>query len=413
MELKINLPELHPAQREIVDHPARFKVLACGRRFGKTQAALDLIAFHLLEGHAVAYFAPSQIMTLEVWETVKRLFLPLISRVQEDQSRIEFLNHALFECWTARTEAVRGRKYHFVVIDEAALIPDAALWQAVIRPLLTDYRGAALFASTPRGRNWFWQLYRLGLNPAVSDWHSWTFPTSANPFIDITEVDNARRDLPDHIFQQEYLARFIEDAGMVFRDLDAVCMAAPVPDPQPGYTYLFGVDWARDNDFTVISVMAAPDPPETPAPVVTEKVKPVQVYLDRFNQVSYNLQRDRLKWLNDRYQPRVILAEANSVGSVNIDALIREGLPVRSFNTTLQSKAKLIETLSLAIQRHDLTLLNDHILTHELQAYEMSRTAAGHWHYSAPPGDHDDTVIATALSYWAFSYHRSLPISFA
>ncbi len=384
-KLRIDLPTLHEAQQKIVDYPARFKVLSCGRRFGKTAVALDQIAAHLLDGHFVAYFAPTDIMTGEVWEITKKMLNPLISRVLENDKRMELLNGGVFECWTARTEAVRGRKYHYAVIDEAAMIPDATLWQAAIRPLLTDYKGGALFASTPRGRNWFWQLFTLGQSEAYPNWKSWTFPTTANPYIDAAEVEEARAGMPERIFHQEYLATFLEDSGGVFRGLDKVCTGRPLSEPQKGADYIFGVDWGRSKDFTVISVMDKSGR---------------QVHLERFNQIGWTVQRSRLKDLYQRFQPIAIWAESNSIGDVNIDALVRDGIPVRPFTTTHKSKAELIDGLVLAIEREEIQLLNDVILLHELQAFEISRSPTGFWIYGAPPGQHDDTVIATALSYY-------------
>src|SRR5690606_8817935 len=105
----------------------------------------------------------------------------------------------------------------------------------------------------------------------------------------------------------------------------------------------------------------------------------------------------------------VIVAEENSIGSVNIEALQAEGLPMRGFNTTRKSKAPLIEALALAIEREEVVLLNDETLKHELMAYEMTRTAYG-WTYSAPPGGHDDTVMATALSLWAIRQFQEIRI---
>lgn len=337
-------------------------------------------------------------MSVELWSQIKTDLAPMISRTSEAQSRIEFINGAVFETWTARNETVRGRKYHFVVIDEAALIADATLWQAAIRPLLSDYRGSALFASTPRGRNWFWERYMRGLNPDFPDWQSWQFPTSANPHLSQDEIASAQNELPERTFQQEYQAIFLEDSGTVFRDTHLVCTAHPLRLPEPDKHYYMGVDWGRENDFTAISVM-------------DNNAK--QVYLERFNQISYNIQRDRLKEIVRRFKPHTILAEANSIGAVNIDALRADGLPVRAFNTTASSKPQLIDTLALAIEQQRLTLLADDTLKGELSAYQMTRTQSGHWQYSAPIGQHDDTIIATALSYWTLNRHARTIISFA
>jgi hypothetical protein len=107
------------------------------------------------------------------------------------------------------------------------------------------------------------------------------------------------------------------------------------------------------------------------------------------------------------YRPRTILAEENSIGSVNIEALREDDLPVRGFTTTGKSKGQLIETLVLAMERGDVTLLDNDILKHELLSYEMVRRREG-WSYGAPPGGHDDTVMATALSLWATKHYGGL-----
>jgi hypothetical protein len=119
----------------------------------------------------------------------------------------------------------------------------------------------------------------------------------------------------------------------------------------------------------------------------------------------------RLASLYEQFKPRVILAEENSVGSVNIEALRAEGLPVQGFVTTHKSKAPLIEGLSLAMEKEEVVLLDDDTLKHELMSYEMTRNAYG-WSYSAPPGGHDDTVVATALSLWASRRYGGALISF-
>jgi hypothetical protein len=137
-----------------------------------------------------------------------------------------------------------------------------------------------------------------------------------------------------------------------------------------------------------------------------------QVYLERFNQIGWQQQRNRLLTLYERFQPISIWAEENSIGSVNIEALRGEDLPVRAFTTTARSKGPLIDTLVLGIEQETVTLLSDVILIQELQAYETSRMANGGWRYSAPPGGHDDTVIATALSLWACDHTSRFRIDF-
>ena len=382
----VTLPQLHPHQQAIADHPTRFKVLCCGRRFGKTTLAVYLMARHMLDGGRVAYFAPTYAMSAEVWRELQRIMRPVIHHRSNHEHRLEIITGGVLDIWTTSNETARGRSYHFVVVDEAALIPSSEVWNAAIRPLLTDTQGCALFASTPRGRNWFFELYGLGAEPTIQDYQSWTHPTADNPHIPVAELDATRQTLPARVFQQEYLAEFLTDGSAVFPNLAHVATAGPAA-PEPGHTYVFGVDWGRDNDFTAVSVF--------------DTTTMTQVKLYRMTGISYTSQRARLIDIAKAYKPITILAEANSIGTVNIEDLQAAGLPVRPFTTTNTSKTALIDALTIAIEQAQITLLNDEVLKHEMHAYQSERTPTGRYTYNAPPGIHDDTVIATALSYRA------------
>lgn len=399
-EGEIRLSELHPAQQAIRDHPARFKVLACGRRFGKTALAVDLIFEALLQGHCIAYCAPTNRMMMEVWRESQKMMRPIMSRVHEQYFRMELHTGGVLECWSLAgmtAETLRGRKYHGIVVDEAALVPDAVVWHEALRPLLTDYEGWALFASTPRSRNWFWQIYQQGQDPEIKNWMSWTFPTISNPYIKPSEVEDARKTMPELSFRQEYLAEFLEDSGSVFRNIRQVCIGE-TEAPAEGREYVFGVDWGRVHDFTVISVI--------------EVRSGRQVYLDRFNQIGWTLQRGRLRALFERYKPVIILAEQNSIGDVNIEAMQGEGLPVRPFMTTAQSKILVVEGLVLSMEREEIVLLRDTVLVSELQTYEATQSQSGMWRYGAAIGSHDDCVMATALSWYARNRYTASDIDF-
>lgn len=230
MEVEIKLARLHAAQAEIRQSKARFKVLACGRRFGKTTVAIDSLCDVLLAGQSAAYFAPTYRMGAEVWRETKQVLRPLLRDWNEHEWRMELVTGGVLECWSlanGAAETVRGRKYHFVVMDEAALFDSGDVWHGAIRPLLTDTAGKALFASTPRGRNWFWELYLQGLNARFEEWQSWRFPTRSNPHIQATEIEAARVGMPERFYKQEYEAVFLDDGGMVFRNVERVCVATP------------------------------------------------------------------------------------------------------------------------------------------------------------------------------------------
>ncbi len=120
--------------------------------------------------------------------------------------------------------------------------------------------------------------------------------------------------------------------------------------------------------------------------------------MDRFNQIDYNVQSERLVNLYNRFKPYSILAERNSMGEPIIDALRARGLPIQGFQTTAISKAQIITQLMLAFEQNDIKILNNPVLVSELQNYEAVRLPGGSLRYSAPDGQHDDTVMALALA---------------
>ena len=391
--LTLTLPRPHSAQKTVIREARRFNVLACGRRWGKTRLGIDRLIRPALDGQPVAFFAPTYKMMSDVWRELYNTVLPATKRVSSQEHRLELLTGGIIDMWSLDTpDAPRGRKYQRVVIDEAAMVPHLQeAWQASIRPTLTDFQGDAWFTSTPKGMNFFRTVWQYGQDPARAEWASWQMPTTANPFIKASEVEAARQELPERTFAQEYLATFLEDAGGVFRGVRA-CATEQRREPYAG-RFVMGVDWGQANDFTVLVVMDSE----------TRKV----VDLDRFNQIGWSMQRGRLRALADRWSVGAIIAESNSMGGPNVEALQDEGLPVTAFETTGVSKPPLIESLALAFERQEIAILDDPVLVGELEAYERDVSpVTGRSRYSAPEGMHDDCVMALALAWWGITNGR-------
>lgn len=344
-----------------------------------------------LEGLPVAWFSPTYKMLSEVWSEMKSSTTPLQTRVSAQDHRLELITGGLIDCWSLdAVDSVRGRKYARAVLDEAAMVANLGdAWQAAIRPTLTDYKGDAFFLSTPKGINFFHECFSRGLDPNVQDWVCWQSPTTDNPYIDPAEVEAARQELPEMVFRQEYLAEFLQNEGAVFRNIEAN-LTAPrsTPDQHRGHRIVAGVDWGQKNDFTVISVACAQCRTE--------------VELDRFNKIEWAFQRARLRASYDRWTLSDCLVETNSIGGPNLEALHRDGLRVRGFETTSQSKPPLIQSLALALERTECRWLPDPVGKTELLAYESKiNPTTGRVSYSAPEGGHDDTVMARALAWEA------------
>jgi predicted phage terminase large subunit-like protein len=249
--------ELHPEQVRIWTHRRRFNVINCGRRFGKTILAEAVLADNITTGDPAAYFAPTYKMLMEVWRTVKRDLADVIAETNESEKRITYINGGQLDMWSLDNfDAVRGRKYRRVVIDEAAMVPNLEeAWTMAIRPTLADYKGDAWFFSTPKGRNYFYMLAQR----AQTDerWSYWQMPSDVNPYISADEIEAARQELPSIVFQQEFLAEFIDVQGaLVKREMLTHISADQVPsDLRIGMGVDLAISQKETADYSAIVIV--------------------------------------------------------------------------------------------------------------------------------------------------------------
>jgi len=392
----------HPGQKAVHENPARFKVLAAGRRWGKTRLGVNECLGVAAAGGRAWWVAPTYKMAAVGWRPLHRMGIQIGAEVRRVDRQIMLPNGGEVTVRSAdNPDTLRGEGLDFAVLDECAFISESA-WTEAIRPALSDRKGKAMFISTPKGRNWFFRLYQHGQtgDPA---WQSWKLPTEYNPHIDKEEIEAARQSLPEMIFRQEYLAQFLENEGAVFRNISN-CMDADKKATIEHHTdydergeiiryhnLMAGIDWGKQNDFTVISIGCADCN--------------VEVARDRFNQIDYSFQRKRIMSLLDEWKVNTGLAETNAMGDPILEQLQADGAPLEGFQTTAQTKPQLIENLALALEREEWQFQEDPIWTGELEAYERKISATtGRSSYSAPEGLHDDTVIARALMVMSGTY---------
>lgn len=387
--ITVELPALHAEQQFLKDNAKRFNVLCCGRRFGKTTMAITILGENALNGQPCAYFAPTYRMLAEVWREFLKVFRPIIAEKVEDEHYVRLITGGRVDFWSLENEdAARGRFYKVVVIDEAAVVANLMdIWEMVIRPTLIDLKGSAWFMSTPKGRNGFHKLHLLGRDADNAEWQSWVRTSYDNPYIPASELESLRAEQSELAFRQEIMAEFLEDSGTVFRHLEEACVLdVSTPDQHHGHTLVMGLDWGKQNDFTVASIMCATCAKET--------------YIDRFNEIDYFFQRQRIQQMALNWRVKYIEVELNAMGQPLFEELQRLGLPVYGFKTTATSKSPLIEGFSLGIERGDVQLLKYPTGLAELEAYERKvNPITNRATYSAPRDFHDDTVIARALAY--------------
>jgi len=209
---------------------------------------------------------------------------------------------------------LRGEGLDLVVMDECAF-QRPEVWTEVLRPALADKKGGALFISTPKRCNWFYDLFNKQ-NSEPETWKSWQFPTSANPFIDPYEIALAKASTSEEVFRQEYLAEFIQENGSVFRNVEASAILQP-GQARKDHHYVAAADIATSADFTVISVID----------IDTRE----QVYLSRFNRVDYPVLEARIKQVYQDWFMNMIVVEVNGIGKPVVDHLTEEGLGWQQF----------------------------------------------------------------------------------
>ena len=374
----------HPGQLEVHNSEARFKVLSAGRRWGKTRLGVNECLDAASKGGRAWWVSPSYKTSEVGWRPLRQIArkipgaeIRLVDRV------VNFPGGGFVAVRSAdNPDSLRGEGLDYVVMDECAFMQREA-WTEAIRPALSDRLGKALFISTPKGRNWFWEAYQRGVREEEG-WQAWTFPTSSNPYIEPAEIEAAKRDLPEIIFRQEYLAEFIDDAGGVFRRVQEAAVLEP-KEYEEGKQYIAGVDVAASVDFTVVSVLDAESKE--------------MVYLDRFNRVDYPVLIDRLESVYHRYSLTSMVVESNSIGRPVIDELVSRGLNIVPFTTTSATKQAIIQSLQSAFENGLIRVLDEPVLVGELLSFESKRNASGSFSYSAPDGMHDDCVMSLAIAW--------------
>ncbi len=229
----------HPAQSEIAKDPHRFRVLLCGRRFGKTTLAVwEMLGVALAKpGRNVAYLSPTYQQSRDIaWAELKRIASPIAADINESRLEIRVkcklpdgieydpknpdstTSKISLRGWES-VETLRGQKFDFLVVDEVASMRNFWMgWDEVLSPALIDNKGSAMFIGTPKGFNHFYDLYNMeAKNP---DYKSFHFTTYDNPYMPREEIERERLSKTEDVFAQEFLADFRKTEGLVYKEFD-------------------------------------------------------------------------------------------------------------------------------------------------------------------------------------------------
>lgn len=253
---------LSDKQNEIAKDNTRFRVVNAGRRFGKTILAVEeMIGCAVTQNdRRVAYIAPTFQQARDIaWEQLKARCSTIAENINESQLKIIVktveggTSSITLKSWDA-IESLRGQKFHFVVIDEVAMMRYFWVgWQEVLRPALTDTKGHAMFISTPKGFNHFYELYSLeGEDKDFKSFHATSYD---NPHLDDAEIDSAREQLTEDQFAQEYLADFRKQEGLVYKEfLRDRHLTNEEPDAAQTQHYFAGIDFGFTNPTAILHI---------------------------------------------------------------------------------------------------------------------------------------------------------------
>ncbi len=398
--------EPHPGQLEIHqdEHPRR--VVACGVRWGKTRcAAMEGLAAAMAESErsigwvaAPTYDLANKVFR-EIVLAVQRHLFHRIVKLSESNGLLVLRNMA------GGTSEIRaksadnpvsllGEGLDWLIIDEASRLKPN-IWQSHLSQRLIDRKGWALLISTPRGKGYFFDLYRKGQEDRDPAYRSWNNPSWTNPYLDKTLIEDQRRQIPERAFLQEYGAQFIEGSGAVFRYVREAA-TGEWQEPEKGAIYYAGLDLAKVEDYTVL--------------VILDKNGQV-VAMDRFHRVDWSIQVPRILALTEKFNHAEMHVDSTGAGEPIYETLKKAGCRVRGYTFTQKSKSALIDNLAIKLEKRELVLPRPDLgpeLIDELEAFEYSVSDHGNVRSGAPSGYHDDCVIALALAAWSLkSGHRA------
>ena len=402
MSVQITLPSLHPGQQRIEDHPARHKILRCGRRYGKTKYGITKAAKTALEGGKVGWMAPTFKYTQEAWRELVRRLRPAADleggRVSEQDKRIELPGGGVIEVWTleGNEDVARGRDYDLVIVDEAGLVPNlSTLWEAALEPTLIDREGKSLFLGTPKGSrspfNVMFAEAESGIDPEWAAFHGWTEHNITIKDV-AAKVEKARlraeRRGTLQLWAQEYRGEIADDGS---NPIGLAAIRAVVAEASKRPTVAWGVDLARAVDYTVVTG------------------------LDQLGQWTeqHRFQNDwgptKRKLLDLCGTTLPVIMDSTGVGSPIVDDLQLAGMNVEGFVFSRKSRGALIEDLITAIHGKRITIPGG-ITQAELESLGIERNSETNFtKYTVPDGMHDDCIMSLALAWRCFSYYADTP----
>lgn len=337
-----------PYQLEAHTSGKRFSLVLGGRRVGKSDYAIHEIITHAINTpHGLSwYVAPTYADAKEIgWEKFLEHYdklEPAIRQIHRTKLIIYWTNgHKTFFKGAENDRSLRGRGLTKLVLDECDFIKER-VWFQILRPALSDRHGSAILITTPNGRNWVYRLWAYANNPMGSPyWYTALWPTSYNPLISDEEIEQAKDQLSELDFRQEYLAEFITKAGMVYDDFsdDNIIQGYRL---QPNIEdYYLGIDFGFANPSAVLFIAVRRDNGQV---IQFDEIYQARTGIEQLS----NMIKDKCRMyginINRCYTDPAGNAEELSSGISPVDYLRREGFTVENKGSEISPGLALVRS---------------------------------------------------------------------
>lgn len=391
MEIQLYSP--HPKQAEI--HTA-LKELSCkyytvpiGRQFGKSLLGINQnYLWGINEPNVqMGWVSPVYSQAKKVFREMEKGIIdtPFLRSSNKSDLIITFGNRSTIQFFSAEAyDAIRGNTFHYLTCDEFDYFKTEA-WDEVLKATVIVKGRKVLFLSTPKGKGLMFRM--ANMSNENENYHTIRGTSYDNPLIPASELEDARRNLPEHIFRQEYLAEFLDDSSSVFPDVKLSINN----NPANVLECYAGVDLGRADDYTVVTIL---------------NKNGQMLHVERWRHLEWaEIITNVIEVLN-KYKPRCIV-EANNAQDA-IYEQIRNRISynknhIEPFVTGQKNKQNIIEDLIVAFEQREIGILNEGWLIDELNNFTYDyNLKTRQIKYSAPQGFHDDGVMSLAFAWAAY-----------
>lgn len=396
---RINLKLFTPykQQKEVLDSLTDNSIygvmLLAGRRVGKSTIAENVALYWALNDANCRIFwvSPSESQASKVYNDILRALGDNIRLIVESNKggksdiEIRFKNGSVILFRSAKSgDSLRGEGINYMILDEAAFISEQT-FDTILQPMLLTGGKKLFIITTPKGKNWIFKKWNEWLDDKDNRVYRWSSYDS--PFSSIKQLDKIKQSLNPKIFSQEYMAEFI-DSSSVFNNISELMWLDELDGPEPNKKYWGGIDIGLINDATVISI-------------IDEDNNIVKLY--HFNQIESPELMNEIVNINNKWKFQKIAIENNNQGLVIYQDLKRRMNNIIEFNTNSKSKGEIINKMIHMFNTKEINLVNDIIFKSELESFVFNQNQNGHMTFSADKGQHDDTVMASAIAIWCKS----------